>query len=1265
MSIDPAYDASAPLPAARDFYRLRSEGIGRIAGSSGAVWTDYNTHDPGISILEALAYAITELAYRTGFPIEDILASAAVSAGASADEPYPDQAFFSARRILTVNPTTPEDLRRLLIDVAAVRNAWMQCGPCVCATTFFGWCEAGELVLSYDPSQRRHQKTPVMKFEPRGLYRVLLELEEHPELGDLNDRKIVRRRAVTDDEGRPHTMTAELRFPVWGSARRDQRRVFAEDPLSAPPVVSGPTRTLKGTTPVDDVELRRHWFDVFYVDYALTLADGTAITIENASLRVFGDSAVRAHAEVSKLLEWLGEDGPDGFVEPYRRKLSLADTAIDAAKSTLESHRSLDEDWGCVDLVEITDVAGCAEVEVEAAADIDRVQAEIWFQLERYLDPPVGFASLDELRASGAESERIFNGPELDSGFLTEKVLRETDLREQLRVSDILNILMEIDGVVSIDGLLLTAYDQGGRPIGGISDPKWEESGPVFDSARISASWLMALSRERRPRLHRNLSRFSFSSGGLPFTPRLDEAEDTLVQLRGQAARPKLPAAELDISTPMGKPRDVEAYHPIQHSFPGVYGIGPAGLASTATKERKAQAKQLKAYLMVFEQLLRNAYTQLAHLPDLFSLNRGIDRTYFAATLNDAGIVDYDEIVDDTALTADALARLVESRAEFQERRNGFLDHLLARFGESFADYALVLTDLEGQTRAGDDLIRDKLAYLRAVPRLGHDRGRAFNRRVAPCDPDNAPGLRQRMNLLLGLPDWTMVYRAAADGAGYRQSLTIDELGEQIITLALPASVGTALDAVIAARWPGGAPADWTVHGADGSLTLTTAADGRTTSEELLGPGALDAALLLGRTLVALQRSILAEAVVRDQHHPELSGGRWRVALLDRNGNRFGTSDQHFSTRQTAIGFIALMASWAAHQRAVVVEHLLLRPKFPGDALYPACSEAGCGCGDEDPYSFRLTYVMPGWTEPFSSNMQMRGYADRTIQEHTPSHLIVKTCWVGNDGYLADPCDPVIDDIARVIAAHSPDEHDSCTCAAEVYSAYAEAFGNWMSDNTLLRQGSDALALTLAPVLAGVDLAEVSCAALLDAAVRTGIEAVLSPHFVQIALHGYQFERFEDAWCAWVEADAVIDWTGEHLHEMVRELLEAGAGADVDDDALCGCATKILQQVGTSFRQWQDAGLAAGIPLESFGAFDPPTPTPCASLEIAPGVAEHIRDVLLERYTTYTEVSYRLSLLVEALADLRNTYPRATLHDCDEGSDFNPVRLGHTALGSY
>ena len=61
------------LKPAQDYFRLRKEGIGFIEQMGSGQWTDYNTHDPGITILEALCYAITDLAYRTGMDIKDIL----------------------------------------------------------------------------------------------------------------------------------------------------------------------------------------------------------------------------------------------------------------------------------------------------------------------------------------------------------------------------------------------------------------------------------------------------------------------------------------------------------------------------------------------------------------------------------------------------------------------------------------------------------------------------------------------------------------------------------------------------------------------------------------------------------------------------------------------------------------------------------------------------------------------------------------------------------------------------------------------------------------------------------------------------------------------------------------------------------------------------------------------------------------------------------------------------------------------------------------
>ena len=50
----------------RDYDFLRNEGIEYIKQMAGNVWTDHNLHDPGITFLEVLCYAITDLGGFTG-----------------------------------------------------------------------------------------------------------------------------------------------------------------------------------------------------------------------------------------------------------------------------------------------------------------------------------------------------------------------------------------------------------------------------------------------------------------------------------------------------------------------------------------------------------------------------------------------------------------------------------------------------------------------------------------------------------------------------------------------------------------------------------------------------------------------------------------------------------------------------------------------------------------------------------------------------------------------------------------------------------------------------------------------------------------------------------------------------------------------------------------------------------------------------------------------------------------------------------------------
>ena len=473
------------LKPAEDFYRLRREGIGYIEQMGSQLWTDYNTHDPGITTLEALSYAITDLAYRTGWGIKDILALAEPAPDAS--QPFPHQPFFTARQILTVNPWTTQDFRRLLIDLDTVRNAWVICKACACEVSYYLWCKDRQPFQSYEKPPDAGLVVQTVK--PSGFYDVLLELESDPELGDLNDRKLEQRYVVLDTNDQAHDILLELRMPEWHLLHPAKWMRFIESDAAFAGQHGASfaidTITLKLTKEaddpiIDDAQLRAHWRDVFYVSFGLTLNPGDGqpaekIRIENAALRLFGTTVARAIASVPKLLVLLQDKTGLGMIQRYRNKLRKVQAAVATAKSTLYRHRNLAEDYCHVRGVSIEDIAVCADVVVAPSADIEQVQAQIWFRIEQYLNPPLQFYSLSELIQKGLTVEEIFDGPVLNNGFLQTEALDNSELRILLRTSDMINVLMDIPGVVAINNLLLSKYDEEGVLVKGAADPLWDQ----------------------------------------------------------------------------------------------------------------------------------------------------------------------------------------------------------------------------------------------------------------------------------------------------------------------------------------------------------------------------------------------------------------------------------------------------------------------------------------------------------------------------------------------------------------------------------------------------------------------------------------------------------------------------------------------------------------------------------------------------------------------------------------------------------------------
>ncbi len=100
---------------------LLEEGLSYVQKYSGKIWTDYNYHDPGVTFLEYLTYALTDLGYRTNFPIEDLFLF-----GKDQFDSVRENLLFGPASAFSCSPVTVNDYRKLIIDrIKLVANAWV------------------------------------------------------------------------------------------------------------------------------------------------------------------------------------------------------------------------------------------------------------------------------------------------------------------------------------------------------------------------------------------------------------------------------------------------------------------------------------------------------------------------------------------------------------------------------------------------------------------------------------------------------------------------------------------------------------------------------------------------------------------------------------------------------------------------------------------------------------------------------------------------------------------------------------------------------------------------------------------------------------------------------------------------------------------------------------------------------------------------------------------------------------------------------------
>jgi hypothetical protein len=671
-------------------------------------------------------------------------------------------------------------------------------------------------------------------------------------------------------------------------------------------------------------------------------------------------------------------DFMDAVDTPARRRAVLADV-----RRVLAAQRALGQVFVAVSEVEVSDIALCAEAEIADDADASQVGAAIVFAWQQQLAPDVPNRSLAEMLARTHEDGRpfeaseVFEGPLLRHGFIAPEDLAASELSSELRLSDLVAATMRVAGVRALRDLTANRLDADGNPLP--RPDAWRIALPEGTRARLApAAGRLVLYKRHTPVLA-----WSFEA---PAPPRLAEA---LAALREGARRKVETERSEELPLPPGRSRGLARYGSVQRHFPAAYAIGEQPLPSGASDERVAQALQLAAYLLMFDQPMANALAQLEQAHRTLSVDpdalAALAARFAAAPRADLADEPWHQraqlvgglrapapldplVPEDAPLYAPGLrdvdlARDAETRAQSARRWQASLDHLLARSGEDFAGYLAVIHSAFGTDDAR--AIADRCRFLAEAPRLAAERGLAFDLGLEPeaqWNSANVTGLERRIARLLGIADAS------------RRNLSL-----------LAHDVYPEID-----KTPGD-EFRWRVRDARSDEILLSASTRYVTREAARAE--MLQAVALARTTAGYQRA-------------RAEDGRFYFNIVDAGGEVVGRRIEYFAdeaARDAAID--ALVAAMTRLQEAgegmYLIEGILLRLVDAADRAAICCDESGSGTDcDDDPFSWRVHFVLPAYAGRFI-DMDFRRFAEATIRAETPAHLCPRVCWVGPDDMAA------------------------------------------------------------------------------------------------------------------------------------------------------------------------------------------------------------------------------------------------------------------------
>lgn len=406
----------------------------------------------------------------------------------------------------------------------------------------------------------------------------------------------------------------------------------------------------------------------------------------------------------------------------YTQSLSPANRAAveQHLAAFLAAHRNLGEAVSCITWLQSATFSPRMTIELaDNLSDINQVAVHIYQVTDAFLRPTVARYTTEQRRALGDADDAIFEGPMLKHGWQQTAPSQITTGGYVLNLGPLVNLLLAIPGVASLNTLSV-------------------DSGDGHITAVAGDNWRWQVADGYYPLLWGAVPLDLLATAGGPLT--LVSKGGISNTLNSKTMERYLTQADLILTTPTvlpaGRFRDQTRYIPVGQRLPECYALQQPD----AVIDDKTRA--VHQFLLPVDQLLADGTAELAQLPTLLAFKdrgdaiRGTRWPYVNTMVQQAIHQHYAETLKEIAQQDAAIFTQDKQHigANFA-RELDFLQYLLGYFGTQRAALPLTL-DLP-------DFLATQRAYLAQQPALGYDR---INIRI-----DRVSALQKRIAARIGL----------------------------------------------------------------------------------------------------------------------------------------------------------------------------------------------------------------------------------------------------------------------------------------------------------------------------------------------------------------------------------------------------------------------------------------------------------------------------------------------------------------------------------